>query len=329
MRKTHRDRSLESDYRDLHHPEHAIQHLLAKRQCMTAMQASFLCDVKTGAVTGPRLKGRGLLRVSHSSPILLLLCVGMRPPPSCPCTQDLPAPDVERENKLDDHDPLRGPPPNPNHLIKFEPLPSTPMNLARAVLCSAAAGPASCRSVATSAESTTGLTALLCAEPIKGRTRMWAAYSSRAAAEGGMRAINALPQMAELLDSPPAQRDAIMPARELPPPPLSKEELAEHTARGDELIAALAGRLGLPGPAFNDQSIFAALTASECLEARLLYLRRVHYFDALGGGSFASHTSLLATCGEAHLPSGVVIHATHRDLVCMGRTRCSALRGLL
>ena len=160
------------------------------------------------------------------------------------------------------------------------------------------------------------LVALLCAEPINGRTRMWAGYVSRAAAEAGMRAINSLPQISELLDAPPAQRDVIMPTREVLPTPPTEGECAELLSKCDELIQTLEERLGLAGHASiltSHPKIPASLTVDESLELRLMYLRRLHYFDAMGGGAFRTHTNLLTSCGEAHLPAGAVVHAAQRE----------------
>ena len=170
----------------------------------------------------------------------------------------------------------------------------------------------------TPAKPSTSLVALLCAEPINGRTRMWAAYATRAAAEAAMRVVNSLPQLSELLDAPPAQRDTIMPSKQVPPPPLTNEDKVELLARCDGLLAAIEARLGLPG---HSAALFSSASASapssplnvdEQLELKLLYLRRLHYFDGLGGGAFPTHTSLLTACGEAHLPSNCVVYAAQQ-----------------
>jgi uncharacterized membrane protein YgcG len=333
------ERQREAAFREQHHPERVVHQLLAQRQHALAAQPAFASDMKTGALTGPRLTGLGLLK-------------------------DLPAPDADAEEAF------KGPPPPQLHLVKFEPLPAPAVALARAVLCAAAAGPkqtaaphgkgakggaAAKEAKAAAAEppsddapsngaaegggedsgeggeaapqpppaparKPSNLVALLCAEPINGRTRMWAAYATRAAAEAGMRAVNSLPQMSELLDAPPAQRDAIMPSKELRASPPTEDEKQQLLARCDELLAALEARIGLPG---HSAALFAAddaaaapggaLGLDEKLELRLLYLRRLHYVDVLGGGPFTTHTALLTACGEAHLPAACIVHAAQRD----------------
>ena len=119
--------------------------------------------------------------------------------------------------------------------MKFEPLPSAAMAHARAALLSAAAGSAAAD--ASDAEASgpgpgeSALLTVLTAEPINERTRLWAAFEGRAAADAGVEALTSLPQLAELVDPPPVGRDTIMPACEAVPPPLSDSEANSHAAR--------------------------------------------------------------------------------------------------
>jgi len=57
----------------------------------------------------------------------------------------------------------------------------------------------------------------------------------------------------------------------------------------------------------------AAGGAIEQLHLRVLYLRRIHHFDYLGGGQFASHAALLSACGEGHFANRCVVHAASRE----------------
>ena len=282
------DRQHQQPFRDAHHPERVVAALLEKRELATAALASFVSDLKAGALTGPRLASAGLLK-------------------------DLPLEDPAAS-------PEHGATPNSSHMANLEPLPSAAMSLARAVLCAAGAGPASASSAGGDAESA-GLVSLLFAEPINHKTRIWAAYDSRPAAESGARAFRSLPQISELIDPPQALRAALMPTREARPPALTDDALAAHIARCDELISAIETRLGLSGQAsvLSADAIRALpsrpeLSAEEQLQLRVLYLRRVHHFDYMGGGPFASQTSMLEQRGEAHFPMGVVIHASRDPL---------------
>lgn len=128
-----------------------------------------------------------------------------------------------------------------------------------------------------------------------------------------MRSLTALPQLAELIDPPPVQRDQLMPAREAVPPPPRAEEIEGHVARCDELIGAIERRLGLEGQANVLSTLGAAGGAIEQLHLRVLYLRRIHHFDYLGGGQFASHAALLSACGEGHFANRCVVHAASRE----------------
>ena len=256
------------------HPEVLLAGYIRQRQHAITALPAFVSDMKTGALTAPRLVGRGV-------------CAG----------------------------------PSPSHVVKFEPLPSAVAGHARTVLSCAAAGPTpSAAEESSDAPQTPDLLAVLCAEPINGRTRVWVPYSSHAATEEGLRAINALPQVADLDDSDaprPSRDTTLAPAHDAPAEgwPATDEELSQHVEACDRLIGAIELRLGLEGQAhavWNDPTL-PELTSSERLELRLLYLRRVHHFDALGGGSFATHTALLTSCGEAHVPARALIYAAQRE----------------
>lgn len=77
--------------------------------------------------------------------------------------------------------------------------------------------------------------------------------------------------------------------------------------RCDALIEAIEARLGLAGQGARTLEQAPELSAHEALHLRLLYLRRIHHYDYLGGGQFSSHIALLTACGEAHLPSKVLV----------------------
>ena len=303
-------RQREQAFRKVHHPEHVAANLLTEREQAVNAAATFASDLKLGALTGPRLTSAGLLR-------------------------ELP----HAESAGGDPPEMRTPP-AASHLANFEPLPSTAMSLARAVLCAAGAGPATGGSSSGGADAgmggdgdddkdkdgkvapPQGLVSLMFAEPINHKTRIWAAYASRAAAEAGVRAFRSLPQVAELIDPPNVLRDVLMPCKAVRPPALSDEEVGTHIAKCDAVLHALEARLGLAG---QSAAILAAdalaalptapaLSPTEQLELRMLYLRRVHFYDYAGGGPFSSHTSLLSARGESHFPMGVTIHAVREPL---------------
>ena len=305
------DRQGSKDFREEHHPEKCAKTLLAAREHALAALTSFASDLKAGALTGPRLAKPGLLRELPQA------TADDESPPELPSSAA------------------------PSHMANLEPLPSTAMALARAVLCSAGAGPASAAATAAAASSAgepsadgaeekkepppaAGLLSLLFAEPINHKTRIWAAYASRSAAEGGARAFRSLPQISELTDPPQSLKDHLMPTKELKPQSLSDEEITKHTELCDKMIGAIESRLGLAiGPSERPYSTeflsglpsHPQLTPSELLELRILYLRRVHYFEYNGGGgAFQTHTKLLAARGEAHFPMGVLIHASRDPL---------------
>ena len=209
------ERSLSQSFRNIHHPECIVTQLIAQRDAARRALSSFLADMQTGALSGPRLKKHGLLR-------------------------ELPGADLAPGD--DPALPPRGPPPNASNLVKFEPLPSSAIAHARGVLIAAAAGPA-----AASGES--AIVSLLTAEPINERTRLWAAFQSREAADTGMHALTSLPQLSELVDPPPppAQHGTIMPSRETVPPPMTDQEIGRHRSRIDDLIVQRpAGRTVTP-----------------------------------------------------------------------------------
>lgn len=287
--------------------------MLTRREHVAVAAIAFKSDLAAGALTGPRL-------ASAVAPLL----------------RELP----EMAQRDEPPDVPDGGPPTASHMANLEPLPAAAMCHARAVLCSAAAGAASSKGgksgKGVADGSAEGLVSLLFAEPLQHKTRMWAAYASRAAAEEGGRAFRALPQISELTDSPQVLRDMLMPAREARAPPPGDEALQAHVDRCDALIEAIEARVGLSGQGSGLLSAAAisalpshpVLSVAEHLELRVLYLRRVHFFDYLGGGPFASHTALLASRGEAHLPMGVLIHATRacpttRHRCCHARTRSS------
>ena len=285
------------------HPERLAAGLLAQRERARTKLPGFLADLRAGALTGPNLKSAGLLASLPGAE----LAPGEKPA-----------------------SPPRGPAPMPAHLVKFEPLPSSAVAQARGVLIAAAAGEVADATsqvgsedvaakgdvaAAASSKGKCALVSLLTAEPIHDKTRMWAAFGTRAEADAGLRSLTALPQLAELVDVPPVQRDVLMPAREAVPPPLSEAEAHTHARRCDELINALEARLGLPGQAdvVRRGAPLDGLNALDGLHVRMLYLRRVHHFDYLGGGQFGSHAALLEASGEAHLPNRCLVYAASRD----------------
>ena len=83
-------RQREHRFRELHHPERLLAQLLAQRQHALTAQPAFAFDMKMGALTGPRLKGLGLLKVCGSSAPALFAremtcsveCVSVLPSPS-------------------------------------------------------------------------------------------------------------------------------------------------------------------------------------------------------------------------------------------------------
>ena len=283
--RTFEERHAQLAFKEAYHPERLSVHILAQRERALEALPSFLADLKAGSLVGPRIKGAGLLRDL---------------PGASSAAADPPA------------SPPRGPPPHPFHLIKFEPLPSAVAAQARAALLAAAAGP-----MRDGAEPC-GFVSLLTAEPIGERTRLWAAFDDRDQADKGMQALTALPQLAELADPPPAKSDVLMPSREAVPPPLTDEDISRHRERSDDLIEAIETRLGL---AKQVQALrggdMPELTAREELELRILYLRRVLHYDYFGGGQFASHASLLQSCGEAHLPNKLMVHACLDSSACI------------
>ena len=297
-------RQREQSFKDQHHPERVTATLLSKRDHALNASVSFAKDLKLGALTGPRLTAAGLLR-------------------------ELP----QAEADADPPELPSGPPPATSHLVNLEPLPAAAVSQARAILFSAAAGPASSSSAAadggasgdggegSSADSKPpppqGLVSLMIAEPINHKTRVWAAYATRSAAEAGVRSLRALPQISELIDAPNVLRDTVMPTKEVRPPPLSDEQLSAHIERCDKVLEALEARLGLTGhaaallapEAIRGLPSAPSLGLSEQLALRVLYLRRVHHFDYAGGGPFPTHIAMLAHRGEAHFPVGLTVHA--------------------
>jgi len=100
----------------------------------------------------------------------------------------------------------------------------------------------------------------------------------------------------------------------------SGDDASAHLAACEEVSAALEERGGLAecGATFaaelaelRDRADEAGvpLTPSQELAARILYLRRVHRYDYFTGAQHASHSSMLAACGEAHLSPAVAVHA--------------------
>jgi hypothetical protein len=61
------DRKRDATFRSVHHPEQVLVNLLTQRQHVASTVPSFANDLKTGALTGPRLKSRGILRVSTAA----------------------------------------------------------------------------------------------------------------------------------------------------------------------------------------------------------------------------------------------------------------------
>ena len=57
------DRQREPKFRDEHHPERLVAASIAQRQHALTTLPAFLMDMKAGTLTGPRLKGPGLLKV--------------------------------------------------------------------------------------------------------------------------------------------------------------------------------------------------------------------------------------------------------------------------
>lgn len=61
------ERKRQPAFRDAHHPEKVLAQLLTQREQVLMSTPSFASDMRTGALTGPRLRGRGLLRVSTTA----------------------------------------------------------------------------------------------------------------------------------------------------------------------------------------------------------------------------------------------------------------------
>ena len=307
-RRQFEEHKAQPQFKAQHHPERLAAGLLAQRERARTMLPGFLADLRAGALTGPNLKSGGLLA-------------------------SLPGAELAPGDKPASPPPPRGPAPMPAHLVKFEPLPSSAVAQARGVLIAAAAGEVAdatsqvgsedvaakgdvAAAAASASKGKCALVSLLTAErDINDKTRMWAAFGTRAEADAGLRALTDLPQLAELVERPPVQRDVLMPACEAVPPPLSEAEAHTHACRCDELIDALEARLGLPGQAdvVRRGAPLDGLSALEGLHVRVLYLRRVHHFDYLGGGQFGSHAALLLASGEAHLPNRCLVYAATRD----------------
>ena len=287
------------EFAKAHHPELLLNAVLHQRQNAISAMPGFMSDVKAGVLMPPRL-----------------LLGGLFDEPSAKADDAA----VGGANGAAASSGAGGG--GARHLVKFEPLPSSAVGHARTVLCCAAAGAAKALEPADegAAPSVPALVAVLSAEPIRGRTRLWAAYSTDAATEAGRRAMKALPQFAELVEAPEGTRDMLYPPREREPAPpaLTDEELLQQVEWCDELIGALEARLQVKSLAEHisaEAASLPTLTPSEQLELRLLYLRRVHHFDALGGGAFPTHSALLTTCGEAHLAASSIVHAAQRELV--------------
>ena len=134
----------------------------------------------------------------------------------------------------------------PSRLIRMDPIPAAVVLHAYPQIVSAATPPP--REPKEGEEPERMLQAVLLAEPLRYKTRIWAAYNGEDAADAGRTAIEALPQFDELLDLPDSKAETLWMAKQTPPPPkLSEEELRAHCACCDQLARALDERVDLVG----------------------------------------------------------------------------------
>ena len=162
-----------------------------------------------------------------------------------------------------------------SRLVKIDPVPASVAAHAVFQVMAAAAPPAASESA--------GLQAVLFSEPLRYRTRLWALYGTEEQAEAAHEPLAKLPQLDELVELPSFQTDSLIMAAKPPLAQLTEEKALECLSRCEQLARALDSRLDLEGSLETATADLPDLKGTERLAVLIMYLRRVHCFDFLGG----------------------------------------------